>query len=86
MSVAEAAKNPKVLAEIQKSVDRANSKVSRAESIRKFVILPTQFTEESGHLTPKLSIKRDNILRDYALEIEAIYDSNDSTEGISVTG
>lgn len=86
MSVAEAAKNPKVLAEIQKSVDRANSKVSRAESIRKFVILPTQFTEENGHLTPKLSIKRDNILRDYALEIEAIYDSNDSTEGISVTG
>lgn len=86
MSVAQAAKNPKVLAEIQRSVDRANSKVSRAESIRKFVILPTQFTEESGHLTPKLSIKRDNILRDYALEIEAIYESNDSTEGISVAG
>lgn len=84
MSVAQAAKNPKVLAEIQKSVDRANSKVSRAESIRKFIVLPSQFSEASGHLTPKLSIKRDVILRDFALEIESMYDKNESTEGISV--
>jgi len=86
MSVAEAAKHPKVLREIQKSVDEANAGVSRAESIRKFEILATQFTEESGHLTPKLSIKRDVILRDFALEINAIYDANYPTEGISVTG
>lgn len=84
MSIAQAAKNPKVLAEIQKSVDRANAKVSRAESIRKFIVLPTQFTEASGHLTPKLSIKRDVILRDFALEIESMYDDTESTEGISV--
>ncbi len=86
MSVLEASKHPKVLREIQQSVDQANAGVSRAESIRKFVILPTQFTEESGHLTPKLSIKRDVILRDFALEINAIYDANQNTEGISVTG
>ena len=86
MSVLEASKNPKVLREIQQSVDQANAGVSRAESIRKFVILPAQFTEESGHLTPKLSIKRDVILRDFALEINAIYDANQNTEGISVTG
>jgi long-chain acyl-CoA synthetase len=84
MSIAQAAKNPKVLAEIQKSVDRANSKVSRAESIRKFIVLPTQFTEASGHLTPKLSIKRDVIFRDFALEIESMYGDTESTEGISV--
>jgi len=86
MSVAEAAKLPKVLAEIQRSVDQANTLVSRAESIRKFVILPTQFTEESGHLTPKLSIKRDVVLRDFASDIEAMYSASDQTEGISVTG
>jgi long-chain acyl-CoA synthetase len=86
MSVLEASKHPKVLREIQQSVDQANAGFSRAESIRKFVILPAQFTEESGHLTPKLSIKRDVILRDFALEINAIYDANQNTEGISVTG
>lgn len=84
MSLAQAAKNPKVIAAIQTSIDRANSKVSRAESIRKFIILPTQFTEASGHLTPKMSIKRDIILRDFALEIEGMYDNNESTEGVSL--
>ena len=86
MSLEEAARHPKVLAEIQRSVDRANAKVSRAESIRKFVVLPTQFTEQSGHLTPKLSIKRDVILRDFAMEIEEIYSGSNSTEGISLAG
>lgn len=86
MKLVDAARHPKVLAEIQKSVDQANKNVSRAESIRKFLVLPTQFTEESGHLTPKLSIKRDIILRDFALEIEQLYDTQQPTEGISVAG
>ena len=85
MSIPEASENAKVRAEIQKSIDRANSKVSRAESIRKFVILPSQFTEASGHLTPKLSIKRDVILRDFGAEIERIYDGQ-PTDGISIAG
>lgn len=73
MTLAEAAKNPAVVAEVQAAVDRANARVSRAESIRKFTILPGQFTEESGHLTPKMSIKRNVIVKDYADEIEAMY-------------
>ncbi len=73
MSIEDAAKDPKVLAEIQKAIDAANARVSRAESIRKFVVLPIQFTEASGHLTPKLSIKRHVILKDFAGEIERIY-------------
>jgi long-chain acyl-CoA synthetase len=73
MSVAEAAGNPAVIAEVQAAVDRANARVSRAESIRKFTILPIQFTEESGHLTPKMSIKRNIIVKDYSKEIEAMY-------------
>jgi len=73
MSIAEAATNPAIIAEVQAAVDRANARVSRAESIRKFAILPIQFTEESGHLTPKMSIKRNVIVKDFSQEIEAMY-------------
>jgi long-chain acyl-CoA synthetase len=58
---------------LQKAVDEANRLVSRAESIRKFTILPVDFTEESGHLTPSLKLKRDAIARDFTGEIEALY-------------
>jgi long-chain acyl-CoA synthetase len=74
MPLEEAVVNPKVIAEVQKAVDAANARVSRAESIRKFVILPTEFTEASGHLTPKMSIKRGPILEDFADVIEGMYD------------
>lgn len=83
MSILEATKNPKVLAEVQRAVDAGNAYMSRAESIRKFVVLPTEFTEASGHLTPKMSIKRDNILRDFASEIENMYGDNPQTEALA---
>lgn len=79
MSLEEAAKHPKVLAEVQGAIDKANKYVSRAESIRKFAILPTTFIEANGHLTPKMSIKRDNILRDFAGDIADIYGDNPQT-------
>ncbi|KGJ82859.1 long-chain fatty acid--CoA ligase [Cryobacterium roopkundense] len=84
MSVQEAAVDPTVLAEIQRAVDRANDTVSRAESIRKFVVLPLELTEESGHLTPKMSIKRNIILRDFAVEIDSLYAGAPITEGFSI--
>lgn len=86
MSLEDASKNPKVLAEIQGAIDRANSKVSRAESIRKFVILPHDLTEESGHLTPKLSIKRNVIIKDFADTIDGLYEDAPPTQGHSVVG
>ena len=73
MSLADAAKNPKVREEVQRAVDIANKRVSRAESIRKFTILDTEWTEASGHLTPKMSIKRNVILSDFAKDIEDLY-------------
>ncbi len=73
MSLADAAKNPTVRAEIQRAIDIANKNVSRAESIRKFTILPTEWTEASGHLTPKMSIKRNVIMDDFAADITEIY-------------
>ena len=86
MAVDEARNHPAVLAEIQSAIDRANAKVSRAESIRKFVILPTEFTEDSGHLTPKMSIKRHVIVADFSAEIDELYSVNPETSGISIIG
>jgi long-chain acyl-CoA synthetase len=54
-------------------VDEANRLVSRAESIRKFTVLPVDFTEEGGHLTPSLKLKREEIARDFGAEIEELY-------------
>jgi 3-methyl-2-oxobutanoate hydroxymethyltransferase len=70
--------------EIQRAVDTANALVSRAESIRKFVVLTDEFTEDSGHLTPKMSIKRNVILKDYAAVVDGIYSAAPATEGQSL--
>ncbi|KQR38027.1 AMP-dependent synthetase/ligase [Microbacterium sp. Leaf159] len=86
MSLTVAAKNDAVRAEIQKAVDAANARVSRAESIRKFTILDSEWTEASGHLTPKLSIKRNVIMNDFADEIAAIYDEPVSTTNVAIGG
>jgi long-chain acyl-CoA synthetase len=84
-TLAEASVNPKVIAEVQKAIDAANTQVSRAESIRKFQILATDLSEASGHLTPKLSIKRHVILDDFAAVIEGIYAVDPAlTQGVSV--
>ena len=72
-SVAELAKDPDLIAVIQTGVDEANKAVSRAESIRKFAILPTDFTIAGGQLTAKLSIKRHVVAKEFANEIEALY-------------
>ena len=84
LSLAEAAENPVVLAEIQRAVDAANATVSRAESIRKFVVLAVDLTEQSGHLTPKMTIKRNVITSDFATDIARMYDSAPATEGQSL--
>lgn len=86
MSLSAAAKNDAVRAEIQRAVDIANSHVSRAESIRKFTVLDTEWTEASGHLTPKLSIKRNVIMNDFADEVAAIYDEPVSTTNVAIGG
>ena len=73
MDVAAAAQDPDVRAEVQRAVDHANQAVSKAESIRSFVVLDTDFTEAGGHLTPKLSLKRQVVLKEFADEIEKLY-------------
>lgn len=86
LTLAEAAQNATVRAEVQRAIDDANRRVSRAESIREFAILGTEWTEGSGHLTPKMSIKRSEILKDFAKEIAGIYEKPVTTSNISVGG
>ncbi len=71
--LAELANDPDLNAVIQTAVDEANKAVSRAESIRKFKILPVDFTIAGGHLTAKLSIKRHVVAQEFANEIEALF-------------
>ena len=86
MTLAQASTNAQVRAEVQRAVDAANERVSRAESIRKFTILDSEWTEASGHLTPKLSIKRNIIMNDFADEISAIYDEPVATTNVAIGG
>ncbi|MFI7442211.1 AMP-dependent synthetase/ligase [Nonomuraea indica] len=72
---AELRSDPRILAEVQGAVDRANALVSKAEQIKKFAVLDADITEESGHLTPTLKIKRNVVMRDFAADVEALYHS-----------
>lgn len=69
-SLDEARKNSIVRSEIEQSVVKANSKVSRAQSIRKFEIVPDAFTQENGLVTPSLKAKRSVVLERYKDLIE----------------
>lgn len=73
LSAREAAHDERVLQAVQEAVDAANRRVSRAESVRSFTVIDTDLTEASGHLTPKLTIKRSVVLRDFAADVEHIY-------------
>ncbi|MCP8709458.1 AMP-dependent synthetase/ligase [Streptomyces thermocarboxydus] len=65
--------DPRMRADVQKAVDYANEAVSRAESIREFVVVAGEFSEENGLLTPSLKVKRKAAQEAYAEEIAALY-------------
>jgi long-chain acyl-CoA synthetase len=65
--------DPDLNAVIQTAVDEANKAVSKAESIRKFAILPVDFTIAGGQLTAKLSVKRHVVAQQFAETISALY-------------
>jgi long-chain acyl-CoA synthetase len=81
MSMAQAAKQPEVISEIQVAIDRVNKNVSKAESIRKFIVIDRELTEDSGHLTPSLKIKREAVMRDYLPLVDDLYASVPMTGG-----
>jgi long-chain acyl-CoA synthetase len=65
--------DPDLIAVVQTAVDEANKAVSKAESIRKFTLLATDFTIAGGHLTAKLSVKRHVVAKEFAKEIDALF-------------
>ena len=65
--------DPQVRQALQQAVDRANSHVSRAESIRVFDILEEDFTISNDYLTPSLKVKRAAVLRDMSATVDALY-------------
>ncbi len=73
LTLEQARTNEAVHAELQKAVDDANTAVSKAESIRKFAVLGSDFTEENGYLTPSLKLKRNVVMKDFADDVESLY-------------
>jgi long-chain acyl-CoA synthetase len=72
-TIADLADDPDLLADIQVAVDEANQAVSKAESIRRFRVLDTDFTEAGGQLTPSLKLRRSVVAKESAPDIEALY-------------
>ena len=72
-TVAEMAADPRLVAEVQTAIDEANKAVSHAESIRKFTILPEDWTEAGGQITPSLKLKRNVVLKEQSEQIAQLY-------------
>jgi long-chain acyl-CoA synthetase len=72
-SLEEAANNSVVKAAVQDLITAANASVSQAEAIKSFRIVPADFTEASGHLTPSMKVKRAQVMKDFETVIEEMY-------------
>ena len=65
--------HPEVLAEVQRGVDAVNVRLARVEQVRRFRLLERPFSVADGTLTPTLKVRRQEIARRYAAEIEELY-------------
>jgi long-chain acyl-CoA synthetase len=81
-SSAELAQNPAVLEEVQRAVDAANTHLARVEQVKRFRVLPTEWTAQSGELTPTLKKRRGLIMERYADVIEALYQTANAPEAM----
>ncbi|HEU4812502.1 MAG TPA: AMP-dependent synthetase/ligase [Nocardioides sp.] len=72
-SIADHVDDPDLRAEIEAAVEEANKAVSKAEAIRKFTILPDDWSEEGGQLTPSLKLKRTVVMREFRDEVADLY-------------
>ncbi|MFE9101598.1 AMP-dependent synthetase/ligase [Actinomadura geliboluensis] len=75
MGVDDLRRDPDLIAAIEGAVAEANKSVSHAEAIKKYVILGVDFTEDAGHMTPSLKVKRNVVMKDFADEIDSLYAS-----------
>ena len=65
--------HPALRAELQRSVDAVNAEVSRVVQIKRFAVLPQDWTSDTGELTPTLKVRRQVVLEKYATEVDALY-------------
>jgi len=65
--------DPDLRADVEAAVEEANKAVSKAESIRRFAILSSAWTEEGGQLTPSLKLKRGVVMREHRDDVDALY-------------
>lgn len=70
----QAASMHEVKESIERAIAKANARVSRAESIRRYRIIDADFTVDNGYLTPSLKLKRHRVLKDFAQDIDLLYD------------
>ncbi|WP_280421335.1 AMP-dependent synthetase/ligase [Nocardia carnea] len=73
VDIAKLVETPMLIAEVEAAVAETNKKVSKAEQIKKINILNVDWTQETGELTPKMSLKRSVVMKQYADEVEKIY-------------
>ncbi|MBK9740662.1 MAG: long-chain fatty acid--CoA ligase [Actinobacteria bacterium] len=72
-TVADVVNDPALIADVQSAVDDANKAVSHAEAIKKFKILPVDWTEEGGQITPSLKLKRNVVMKEFAADVDSLY-------------
>lgn len=70
-----AIKNEEIIAKYQREIDRLGAKFGQWERVKKFVLLPKEWTIDAGELTPKLSLKRKAIMQRHEAEIRSIYET-----------
>ncbi|MEC5192307.1 MULTISPECIES: AMP-dependent synthetase/ligase [unclassified Arthrobacter] len=80
-TLAEATDNAAVKAAVQELINGANQSVSKAEAIKSFRIVPADFTEASGHLTPSMKVKRAQVMKDFENVIEEMYGAPRPSQG-----
>ncbi len=72
---AELARNPGIVERVRRTVDQVNEKLASYARVKRFAVLPSDFTQEGGELTPTLKIKRKVVSANYAELIESLYQS-----------
>jgi long-subunit acyl-CoA synthetase (AMP-forming) len=68
-----ASRDEKFLSFLQRQIDAVNARLSRVQAIKKFKVIPKEFTIESGELTPTMKVKRKVVAEKYKSEIDTLY-------------
>lgn len=82
-TVSEAARCEKFTRHLQTQVDAVNGRLARVQTIKRFVVIPNEFTIDGGELTPTMKIKRKVVNEKYKGEIEALYAGTDAPAEVS---